>query len=67
MKRKYIIPEAELVTCKINVPLLEGSENGTNWGIGGEDPEDPENPIGGGDNPPDPNSDAKHFFNLWEE
>lgn len=68
MKRIYIKPETESFVCQIS-SLLDGS-NGTNWGIGNEDdPNEPGPNIGGGDNPPDPNEDAKGAFgfdNLWD-
>ena len=63
MKLIYIKPETELVVCR-TTPILEGS-NKTNWGIGGEDPDDPTQPIGG--DQPDPNEDAKQNSGIWED
>jgi len=63
MKRIYIKPETERLSCRIT-PLLDGSNN-TEWHTGTEGEGD-DNPIGG--DQPDPNSDdAKSWaFDLWE-
>ena len=61
MKRIYIKPETELIAA-MTASMLEGSTN-TQWNTGTEGQND-DQPVG--PEQPDPNAEAKQFFDLWD-